>query len=58
MVSKRAEVVAEIARLKQARAKTTSRYLKTDYGKAIRRKQKELALYDYYHREVKHNVQI
>lgn len=53
MASKRAEVISEIARLKQARAKTTSRCLKTDYGKAIRRKQKELALYDYYHSEVK-----
>lgn len=54
MASKRAEVIAEIARLKQARAKTTSRHLKTDYGKAIRRKQKELDLYDIYQKEARY----
>ena len=45
--------LTEIARLKQARAKTRSRYLKRDYGKAIRRKQRELAEFDYHQQEAK-----
>lgn len=48
---KREEFTAEIARLKQARQKTTSRHLKTDYGKAIRRMTRELKAYDMYQRQ-------
>lgn len=36
----------EISRLKQAKRRSKSHYLKMDYEKAIRRKQKQLALYD------------
>ncbi len=51
--NKREEFTAELARLKQARRRTTSRYLKTDYGKAIRRMTRELAEYDYHQQEAK-----
>lgn len=36
----------EIIRLKQAKRRSKSHYLKMDYEKAIRRKQRQLALYD------------
>ena len=51
--NKREEFTAELARLKQARKRTTSRYLKTDYGKAIRRMTRELAEYDHHQQEAK-----
>ena len=40
--------VAEIERLKAAIAKTNSEYLKRDYGKALKRMQRELRDYDRY----------
>ena len=40
--------VAEIERLKAAIAKTNSEYLKRDYGKALKRMQRELSDYDRY----------
>lgn len=45
--------VAEINRLKAARAKSNSKYLRKDYGKAISRMKKELAVYDMYKRSKK-----
>jgi len=43
---------AEIAKLKEACKNTDSKTLKIDYGRAIRRMKKELAEYDYYHKEI------
>ena len=40
--------VAEIERLKTAMEKTDSEYLKRDYGKALKRIQRELSDYDRY----------
>lgn len=40
--------VDEISRLKDAIARTDSEYLKNDYGKALRRMEKELKEYDRY----------
>ena len=40
--------VAEMERLKEAIAKTSSKHLKNDYTKALRKMQKELAEYDRY----------
>ena len=40
--------VAEIERLKAEIAKTNSEYLKRDYGKALKRMQRELRDYDRY----------
>ena len=40
--------VAEIERLKTAMEKTDSEYLKRDYGKALKRMQRELSYYDRY----------
>lgn len=45
--------VAEINRLKTAQAKSKSKYLRKDYGKAINRMKKELAVYDMYKRSKK-----
>ena len=42
--------VAEIERLKTAMEKTDSEYLKRDYGKALKRMQRELRDYDRYKR--------
>ena len=42
----REELVAEIERVKAALDKTTSRKLKRDYGKHLKRAQRELAYYD------------
>ena len=50
-MTKREEAVAEIARLKEARRRSNSHQLKTDYGKAIRKKQNELRAYDRYRRQ-------
>ena len=44
------ELKTEIKRLKEARKNTTSKYLKTDYSKAIKRKEKELKIYYFYQR--------
>ena len=49
-MTKRDEFRSEIRRLKIARQNTTSKALKTDYSKAIKRKEKELKIYDYYQR--------
>ena len=40
--------VAEMERLKTAMEKTDSEYLKRDYGKALKRMQRELKDYDRY----------
>ena len=48
-------MIMEIRRLKAAVRETDSKYLKIDYSKRIKRMKKELAEYDYYHREVKQN---
>lgn len=45
--------IQEIRRLKQARDKTASGYLKRDYDKAIKRKKKELAIYEFNQRRNK-----
>ena len=42
--------VAEIERLKAAMEKTDSEYLKRDYGRALKRMQRELIDYDRYKR--------
>ena len=42
--------VAEMKRLKTAIEKTDSEYLKRDYGKALKRMQRELRDYDRYKR--------
>lgn len=47
-MSKRDEYVAEIKRLEDASRQTTSKYLKSDYGKRLKKMKKELALYDLY----------
>lgn len=47
---KRQEYCAEIKRLKEACRKTKSKYLKNDYGKRIKRMKKQLAYYDYCHK--------
>lgn len=44
---------AEIARLKTARQATTSQYLRRDYAKAIRRKNKQLKEYNRHQQEAK-----
>ena len=49
--TKRAEYKADIRRLKEAAKKSRSKYLKIDYGKRIRKMQKELAEYDYHRRQ-------
>ena len=51
--SRRAEMIAAIERLIEAREKTTSRYLKRDYTKAIKRKQKQLSIYDRFQQEAR-----
>jgi hypothetical protein len=38
----------ELRRLEKARKEAKSGFLKADYGKAIRRMKKDLAIYDYY----------
>ena len=43
--------IAEMNRLKDARERTTSEYLKRDYTKAIRRMQNELREYRRYKQE-------
>ena len=40
--------IAEMERLKTAMEKTDSEYLKRDYGKALKRMQRELRDYDRY----------
>ena len=47
-MSKREELCLEIRRLKKAKKETSSKYLKSDYDKAIKRLSKELAIYDFY----------
>ena len=49
-MSKRDELCLEIRRLKKAKQETSSKYLKTDYDKAIRRLIRELKTYDFYMR--------
>lgn len=49
----RGRYVAEINRLQAAREKSKSKYLRKDYGKAIRRMKKELTVYDMYKRSEK-----
>ena len=44
---------AEIDRMRNAMMQTSSFSLKTDYGKAIKRMQKELAIYDRYQKEAR-----
>lgn len=51
--TKRSEYKAEIRRLTAAAKRTTSKYLKIDYSKRIRRMKKELAEYDYYQKKEK-----
>ena len=51
--TKRSEYKAEIRRLTAAAKRTTSKYLKIDYSKRIRRMKKELAEYDYHQRQEK-----
>lgn len=46
MDKQRDAYVREIGRLKEARERTHSRYLRRDYGKAIRRMENELRQYD------------
>ena len=46
MVKSKEELIKEIERLEIAIAKTESKYLKADYGKAVKRKRKELRKYD------------
>ena len=53
MADMRQAHVQKIKDIKCAIAKTKSPYLKRDYSKALRRLQKELRIYDYYH---KHEV--
>lgn len=45
---KRAEVEREIFRMERAVYKTKSEHLRRDYGKAIKRLRRELAVYDRY----------
>lgn len=47
-MSKRDDLCAEIKRLKKAREMTSSKYLKKDYDKAIKKKSRDLAIYDFY----------
>lgn len=47
-MSRRDELCLEIRRLKKAKQETSSKYLKSDYGKAIRRLFRELKTYDFY----------
>ena len=46
MDKQREALVREISRLKDAWNRTDSRYLRKDYGKAIRRMENELRQYD------------
>jgi len=51
MDKQREAFVCEINRLRTAVRKTKSDFLKKDYGKAIRRMERELAEYDRYKRQ-------
>lgn len=46
----RKQHLAEIERLKIALEKTKSPHLKKDYTKAIKRKERELKQYDFFHK--------
>lgn len=48
MAESRTRFVNEINRLEKARRTSRSKYLKNDYGKAIKRMKYELAAYDRY----------
>ena len=51
----REEFMAEIARLKSAKSRSKSYYLKIDYDKAIKRKTRQLRNYDRYQQEARHD---
>jgi len=51
-MNQREKFVEEMNRIKQAIAKTTSKYLKKDYTKQLKQMQKDLAEYDYWHSKV------
>ena len=48
MSKERGEIIREIFRLERAVYKTKSEHLRRDYGKAIKRLRRELAVYDQY----------
>ena len=50
-MSPRDRHIAEMRRLEEAISKTKSEKLRTDYGKALRRMQHELKIYDKYRRQ-------
>ena len=52
VMNQRQKFIEEMNRLKQAIAKTTSKYLKKDYTKQLKQMQKDLAEYDYWHSKV------
>jgi hypothetical protein len=51
-MNQREKFIEEMNRLKQAIAKTTSKYLIKDYTKQLKQMQKDLAEYDYWHSKV------
>lgn len=50
-MTKRDEFVTELQRLRDAYDKTKSKFLKRDYGKAIKRMERDLCEYDSYRKE-------
>lgn len=50
-MTSRNEFVAELQRLRESYNKTRSRFLKRDYGKAIKRMERDLREYDSYRKE-------
>lgn len=52
-MTQKEKLIDEIRRLKKAKRETSSSFLKTDYDKAIKRKKKELLIYDFYQRSYK-----